>query len=261
MRRLLPILLLAAACAACVDGVSREGGGLVVYAASSLEPALEAGAAALEEAAGASLVFNFGASNDLLRQILAARQADIFLSADEIQMDRLESAGLVEPGTRVSFLANRLVVVAPAGSGLEVASAADLAGSAIARLAIGDPGGVPAGRYARSWLEREGVWEQVAERIVPVPDARAVLAAVESGGVQAGIAYRTDAMTSGRVAVLYEVPAGEDLAITYSAAAVAGGSRLPEAQRLIRFLQGAGAEKIFGPLGFVVMPRDTDRIR
>lgn len=248
-----------AACAACGTGAADRG--VTVYAASSLQPPLEARVSDLEEAARARIVFNFGSSSDLVRQIAAARKADLFLSADEEQMDRLERDGLVEPGTRHAILSNRLVVVAPAGSRLEVASAEELAAASIGRIALGDSGGVPVGRYAREWLEAAGVWERIADRVVPAPSARAVLAAVESGGVQAGIVYRSDASTSRRVAILYEVPEEEGPRITYWGAVVRGAAHAEEARRVLGLLKGPGAKGIFDPFGFGAPGRGADDFR
>ena len=112
----------------------------------------------------------------------------------------------MRPEDREDLLSNRLVVVVPAAAAASSMTAEDLAG--VRRLALGDPRAVPAGIYARRWLERRGLWERVRDRVVPTLDVRAALAAVESGNVDAGIVYRTDAAISKRVRVALEVPAG-----------------------------------------------------
>jgi molybdate transport system substrate-binding protein len=238
---------------ACASPADLRENDLTVYAAVSLrEPLLQA-KERLEREAGAPVVFNFGASNDLARQIVAARRADVFLSADEIQMDLVERAGLIEPGTRRRILSNSLVIVVPRGKGPPlVEGPEDLAGPQVALLSMADPSGVPAGRYAKEWLEAAGLWEQVRGRIAPAIDARAALAAVESGGAQAGIVYRTDAALSRRVKVVYEIPAADGPAIAYTAAVLRGASPTESAGTLLGFLAGAGAEEIFGRYGFIV---------
>ena len=100
---------------------------IVVYAAASLRDALQEMTPACEGATGARLVFNFGASNDLARQIAAANKADIFLSADESWMDSVAAEGLVDDTSRRDILSNRLVVVGSADVSYPIASAGDLA--------------------------------------------------------------------------------------------------------------------------------------
>src|SRR5262245_18379013 len=98
-------------------------------------------------------------------------------------MERVASAGLLDLAIRRDLLSNHLVVVVPADSKLALGSAADLAGETGQRLSLANPEAVPAGRYARAWLEKAGIWDRVNDRVVPAPDVRAALAVVESGVV------------------------------------------------------------------------------
>lgn len=237
------------ALAACGSSGHRDS--VDVYAAVSLREPLLAARERLEAAAGAPVSFNFGASNDLARQALAARRADVFLSADEIQMDVVEEAGLVIGATRRTLLTNALVIVTRPG-GPVIAVPEDLAGEAVSRLSIADPSGVPAGRYARRWLEGARLWDRLAPRIAPAIDARAALAAVESGGAQAGIVYATDAALSDRVQVALRIPPDRGPAIRYAGAVLAGGGPEEGARLLLAFLSGDGAREVFGSYGFVV---------
>jgi molybdate transport system substrate-binding protein len=225
---------------------------IVVYAAASLRDVLQHLAPACETSVGARLVFNFGASNDLARQIEAAGKADVFLSADEAWMDRVAKAGLVDAASRRSLLSNRLVVVGASDSALNIASASDLGSPAVRRVALANPEAVPAGKYAKAWLEKSGAWASVADRVVPFPDVRATLAAVESGGADAGIVYRTDAAISKRVKVLYEVPAAEGPRISYAVAAIQDRPQVDTARRLVTWLAGPEAGPVFERFGFVV---------
>ncbi len=225
---------------------------IVVYAAASLRDVLGQLAPACEEALGVSLVFNFGASNDLARQIDAGNRADVFFSADEDWMDRVARAGLVDADSRRSLLSNRLVVVGATDSLLSVGKPSDLTAPGVRRIAMADPEAAPAGKYAKAWLERAGVWKVIRDRVVPALDVRAALAAVESGGAEAGIVYRTDAAISGRVRVLYEVPAGEGPRISYAVAALGHRPRVAAARRLVAWLAGPEAAATFERFGFIV---------
>ena len=225
---------------------------VMVYAAASLRDALERLAPTCEGTADARLVFNFGASNDLARQILAADKADVFFSADESWMDRVAEQGLVDAASRRSLLSNRLVVVVPLDGPTNLSGPAALADPAIQRISLADPEAVPAGKYARAWLEHTGQWEAVRGRIVPALDVRAVLAAVESGAVEAGVVYRTDAAISKKVRIAYEVPAGDGPRISYALALLEDRPQHAAAQRVLDCLAGEQALRTFETFGFLV---------
>lgn len=249
------LLFLAVASPAQVSGpAGATGRGAPVelhfYAAASLRDVLQELAPALERATGTRLVWNLGASNDLARQIVAAGKADLFFSADEGWMDHLAAEGLVDTASRRSPLSNRLVVIVPAASPLEVASARDLAASSVRRLSLANPEAVPAGKYARAWLEQSGVWSAVAKRVVPALDVRAALAAVESGAIEAGIVYRTDAAGARRARVAFEVPVEEGPTIAYALAALAGRPHLERAREVVAWLCGPEAAAVFARHGF-----------
>ena len=181
-------VVLAGVLAAPRSAVAVEPTEIQVYAAASLRNVLEEMAPAVERATGTRLIFNLGASNDLARQIVAANKADVFFSADEGWMDRVAGAGLIDLASRRSPLSNRLVVVVPQESALAIASAADLAVSAIRRVALANPESVPAGRYAKFWLESQNIWPAISERVIPAQDVRGALAAVEAGVMHVDVA-------------------------------------------------------------------------
>ena len=161
---------------------------VLVFAAASTTDALQEVGKAFTKDQGVTVEFAFGASSDLARQAIAGAPADVFLSADTAKLEQVEKAGLVQAGTRVDLLSNRMVVVVPADSKLKVASAAELKG--VKRLALADPAAVPAGIYAKAWMEKAGVWKELEPRVVPALDVRAALAAVEAGRVDAGVVLR-----------------------------------------------------------------------
>lgn len=196
-------------------------------------------------------MLSFGGSNDLARQIRAGAPAEVFVSANAERMDEVHGAGLVRAGDRVDLLSNRLVVIVPAGATVVPATAEEL--TRVRRLAIGDPQAVPAGIYARQWLEKRGLWERLSDRVVPTLDVRATLAAVESGNADAGIVYRTDAAISRRVRVALEVPVEEAPRIVYPAALLAG-ARGPGARAFYEHLRSPASREVFERLGFAFLP-------
>jgi molybdate transport system substrate-binding protein len=223
---------------------------VVVFAAASLEDALTEIGAGFERATGNRVLFSFGASSTLARQIRAGAPAQVFVSADQAQMDELERAGLVRPADRVDLLSNRLAVIVPAASTRTLRRAADLAGAG--RIALADPLVVPAGVYARQWLEKLGLWETLRARVIPTLDVRAALAAVVSQAADAGVVYRTDAAISARVRVAFEVPEQEGPRIVYPAALLARSAGAAARAFLIG-LRSAAARAVCERLGFVVL--------
>jgi molybdate transport system substrate-binding protein len=246
MRTFVLALLLA------LPSASLAGERILVFAAASTTDALQEVGRAFTQQHGPQVEFAFGASSDLARQAVAGAPADVFLSADAARMDQVEKAGLVQAGTRVELLSNRLVVVVPVDSKQKVASAADLQG--VKRLALADPAAVPAGLYAKAWLERAGVWKELEPRVVPALDVRAALAAVEADRVDAGIVYATDAAQSKRVRVVLTVPEAEGPRIVYPVAALSKGKASEAGRAFVRFLAGDTARRVFERYGFIVLP-------
>lgn len=244
LRLLLLILAAAAGPLAAAD--------VTVFAAASLADVLREVVPAWERATGNRVFFNFAGSNALARQIRAGAPADLFLPADEAQMDVLEKDGLLVPGTRRSLLSNALVAVVRTDSPLRLSSARDLAGPAVRRVALADPRGVPAGVYAKAWLENAGVWASVAPKVIPAENVRAALAAVESGDADAGVVYATDARTSRAVRVAFTAPPGEAPAISYPLALLRDAPALAAARALLEHLAGPSAAAAFRRAGFGV---------
>lgn len=226
---------------------------VTVFAAASLTDALKATAAAYEKRGGDKIFFNFGASSLLERQIEAGAPADIFFSADEARMDALEKKGLIHSETRESRLSNSLVIVTAADSGIKINSPAELAGPKIRRIALADPKAVPAGVYAKEFLEKENLWSAVEPKVVPTDNVRAALAAVESGNIEAGIVFKTDTAISKKVKVAYEVPLGASPKISYPMAVTSNSKSVEAAKRFLEFLNSDDAAKIFEKYGFIVL--------
>jgi molybdate transport system substrate-binding protein len=223
----------------------------LVFAAASTTNALQELAPAFTRATGHEVEFAFGASSDLARQAVAGAPADAFLSADAVRMDTLDKAGLVQPGTRVDLLSNRLVVVVPSDVKGRLVGPEDLKG--VKRLALADPAAVPAGVYAKAWLEKAGLWKALEPKVVPALDVRAALSAVESGRVDAGVVYATDAAQSKKVKVAFAVPDADAPRIVYPVAALAKGKAPEVGRAFVRFLQTDEARKVFARQGFIVL--------
>lgn len=221
---------------------------LLVSAAASLADAMREVSILWESSGRTPVDLNLAGSNTLAAQIERGAPPDVFISADELTMDRLDRAGLLLPGSRRPLLTNELVVVS-ARSWPKIDSTRDLA--RLPEIAMGDPSAVPAGVYARRWLTTAGVWASLESRVIPTENARAALRAAESGAA-AAIVYRTDARSSRSVHIIWKPPPGEAPRITYPVAAIRGGNEALKRQ-FLAFLQGPQARAIFLRHGFGVI--------
>ncbi len=196
--------------------------------------------------------FAFAASSTLALQIREGAPIDVFVSADERQMDSVARENLLVPRTRRSILSNVLVIVVPLENRAAIRDAVDLASPRIVAIAIAEPSRVPAGVYAKQYLQSAGIWTRIASKIVPTENVRATLAAVESGNVDAGIVYRTDAAVAkrGRVAAVFAGPQAPP--ISYSAAVVRGTRFPAAAAAFVNYLTSPAARRVFVRYGFAV---------
>lgn len=234
------------ALAACTPATSPKPEATVtVFAAASLTDALTEIAADYERDTGGAVRLSFGASGAVARQVQAGAPADVVILADLEWMDRLGAAGRLTD-RRMTLLRNALVVIAPAGTVDRADPFAALAPGD--RLAIGDPESVPAGAYARTWLEASGRWGAMKDRLVFGTDVRAVRAFVARGEAALGVVYRSDAIGRTDIRIVLEPPAAEQPAIVYPAAEVIGGGR--EARAFLDYLATPAAAAVFRRHGF-----------
>jgi molybdate transport system substrate-binding protein len=223
---------------------------VTVFAAASLTDSLKQIAADYEKTSGDQIVFNFAGSGTLARQIEAGAPADIFISADDSKMDGLQKKGLLIADSRRAFLGNSLVIVAPPENAV-IHLPTDLTNAAVQRIAVGDVKSVPAGTYVKLYLEKLSLWPALETKIVPCENVRAVLAAVETGNVDAGIVYKTDAAISKKVKVAFEVPVADGPKIVYPLALVKDSPQPTAAKNFLAVLASENAAKVFRAFGFI----------
>lgn len=226
-------------------------GGVLVYAAASLANVLGDLDRAFTAQTGIRVTSSLAASSTLAKQIEAGAPADVYFSADLQWMDYLQERGLLRAGSRRDIAGNSLVLIAPAGSPLQVSIGPgfDLAkwlGGG--RLAVADPDSVPAGIYAKEALKKLGAWGSVAPRLVRAENVRAALEYVARGDAPLGIVYRTDALVEKRVRVAGVFPAGSHPPIVYPVALTRRSSK--EAARYLAFITSAAAVPTFRKWGF-----------
>jgi molybdate transport system substrate-binding protein len=228
---------------------------LLVFAAASLTNVLQDIGAAYTKETGQAVKFSFASSAILARQIEAGARADVFFSADLEWMDYLDARSLINHSTRVDVLSNRLALVAPADSTLDLKIAPNFPLAAAlgkGRLATGDPDYVPVGRYAKSALMTLGIWNEIADRIVRADNVRSALAFVARGEAPLGIVYETDAKVDKNVRIVDLFPASSHPPITYPVATTAAAKS--GAHGFAEYLRGPTARGIFQHYGFITLP-------
>ncbi len=227
---------------------------VLAFAAASLKNALDDAVAVYEKSEPDRIKVSYAASSALAKQIESGAPADLFISADLGWMDYLERHALIRPETRRNLLGNRLVLIAPASSALQITIApgfplATLIGDG--RLAIADPDSVPAGKYAKAALEKLGAWPSVEGKLARAENVRAALFFVARREAPLGIVYATDAAADKSVRVVATFPADSHPPIVYPAALTARGKGA--AAKFLGFLESPVARPFFARQGFTVL--------
>ena len=236
--------------AIALAGIAASAADLTVSAAASLTNAFrELGTAFEAQNPGTKVVFNFAASDALLAQISKGAPVDVFASADQETMDRADSEKLLAPGTRRNFVSNSLVIVQPSDATMRLSTLADLRGVEVKRIAIGAPAGVPAGRYAKSALEKAQLWAAIEPKAVFAQNVRQALDYVARGEVEAGFVYATDAaIQKDKVKVAFTVPT--ETPISYPVAAIAQAPNADAARKFVAFVVSPDAQATLAKYGF-----------
>ncbi|MHB8354533.1 MAG: molybdate ABC transporter substrate-binding protein [Burkholderiales bacterium] len=223
---------------------------LVVSAAASLAAALNEIKPAFEAThPDTRLFYNFAASGILARQIEGGAPVDVFISASPQPMDQLQSHRQILDGTRIGLLSNELVLVVPKEAHGRPRGFADL--SSADRIAIGDPGFVPAGQYAVQILRYLGLWESLRSRLIYGQDVRQVLEYVARAEVDAGIVFATDAtLLPDKVTRVASAPVGSHQPVLYPAAVMIQTRHPEQARAFLDFLTRPQARALFEKHGF-----------
>jgi molybdate transport system substrate-binding protein len=256
--RIAALVLAALALVACGPGKTRTtaSGAPVaetVFAASSLTDVLTDAAKAYEADGHPAPVLSFAASSILARQIEEGARADVFISADLDWMDYLAERKLIDEPSRRLIASNTLVLIAHASAACTI-DLASLSGFDAClgkgKIALAEPGSVPAGKYAKAAFEPARGWVGIEKSAVYSDSVRGVLRLVETGEAALGVVYRTDAIAGGvKVKVLGEFAADAHDPIVYPAAAVARAGGLG-VSGFLDFLSSDKGQAVLAAKGF-----------
>ena len=226
---------------------------IYVLAAASMTDAIqEIGANYEKEHKNIKLVYNFGSSGALQTQIEQGAPADVFISAAQKQMNVLDKKDLLDKSTRKDLVENKIVLIVPTKSNLKINSLSDLASDKVTKIALGEPNAVPVGQYSEEIFSKLNILDNVKSKAVYASDVRQVLSWVETGEVDCGLVYATDAAISDKVKVLFEAPGDTHKPIIYPVAMLKSSSHQEEAKDFINYLTNNESKTVLEKYGFTV---------
>ncbi|MFE8699488.1 molybdate ABC transporter substrate-binding protein [Cytobacillus sp. FJAT-54145] len=244
------LILLITACAP--DQSQPKKVTLTVSAAASLNSTLTEIKTMFEEQhQNIEIIFNFAGSGSLQQQIRQGAPVDIFISASEEHFDQLVKEKLIDAELNTDLVGNQLVLIFPKTS--SITSFKDLAQNEVKKIAIGIPETVPAGYYTKQTFQSLNLWEKVQPKLVMAKDVRQVLTYVETGNVDAGIVYVTDARQSTKVEMISQDDQSLHDSIIYPMGVVGSSKHPEEAQLFYEYLQSEQAQQVFEKFGFIVL--------
>ncbi|MDA8235500.1 MAG: molybdate ABC transporter substrate-binding protein [Clostridia bacterium] len=232
------------------DNSSGPAPEIVISAAASLKDVLEEVQELYKvKKPEVKLVFNFGSSGTLQRQIEQGSPVDLFISAGIKQMDELEEKNLIIAKSRSNLIANELVLVASKDNS-ELKDFRNLTLAGVKNIGIGNPETVPAGKYAQEALESMSLWAVLEPKLVRAKDVRQVLSYVETGNADAGLVYRSDALKSEKVKIVAAAPEESHRPILYPIAVIASSKNSAVAEEFLQFLKGDEVLRLLVNQGF-----------
>ncbi len=228
---------------------------LDISAATTLRAALAKLAPGFEKANNAKLVFNFGASGVLQKQIEGGAPCDVFASASPKQVDALITAGLISAESTATFASNDLVIIVPTGNPAGIATSADLAKAA--KLVTGNPDTAPHGTKAKEFLQAQGTWAALESKFVFAENAAQTLDYVSRGEVDAGLVFASEALDNDTVKIAYTVPEGAIKPVRYVAAPIKASQNAALAEKFVAYLMTPEAQAVLVESGFKPAPAPT----
>lgn len=251
------LLILILSCVMAVLFVEEAAAGteITVSAALSLKVPFEEIGRAYGKKTAVKTAFNFGSSGMLQKQIENGAPVDLFASASVREMDSLEAGGFILISTRSDFAGNAMVLITAADAQRQAFSFADLRKKELARIAIGNPASVPAGKYSEETLRNLGLWDAVQSKLVYGEHVKQVMDYVSRNEVDAGMVFRTDAMgRSKELRVIAEAPASSHRTIVYTIAVIKGTKNEAASRDFISMVISKEGREILRKHGFSVKP-------
>jgi len=225
---------------------------LIISAAASLTEVMgELKTLYKAEKPNVTINYNFAGSGVLQKQIEQGASADLFFSAATKQTKVLSEKGLIIEDTKVDLLGNSVVLIVKSDSTLGTLDFKDSSADKVKKIALGEPKTVPVGQYAEEIFTTLGILDKVKAKAVYAKDVKEVLTWVETGNVDAGVVYATDAKMSDKVKVV--ATAGDELyktPVVYPVAVIKASKNVDESKAFLSFIASDKAKEVFIKYGF-----------
>lgn len=226
---------------------------LTISAAASMKDVLTELKQLYEQDHQVELLFNFGGSGSLKQQIIQGAPVDLFISASKDHMDDLVEKKRILSAYHSPLVGNSLVLITPKDEINAELGLTTLRDPTIGKIAIGIPETVPAGSYAKEVLHNAKLWDQVKEKLIYTKDVSQVLTYVETKNVNAGIVYKTDALTSKKIEITEDIDPALHSPILYYYGVLDKTSNNEKSRSVFEFLQTPAAQQVFKKYGFYVL--------
>jgi molybdate transport system substrate-binding protein len=248
---LVSILLCAALPASGFRAASSEPKPILVFSAEGIAGVVEALGKSFSSRTGTPVSVSSGKSPALARQIHDGKPADLFIPAEQGVLEGLMRSGLVDSGSTLIWATNRLVVVASPVSSFTPTKPEEIGDPRVHSLAVADPTVTPNGMFARESLTHFHLWQDLHDRLRPLPDSETALKEVESGKSDLAIVYSSEAHAHPRVRIILEFPEESHLPIQYPLSRIAHSGASAATPDFARFLTSEAARKALTDAGFV----------
>lgn len=244
------LLLLFSACARQQSPAEQQRQEITVAAASDLTPAFEEIGRTFEQATGIKVVYSFGSTGNLARQIENGAPMDVFAAANVEYVDGLEQKGLIIPDTKALYARGRITIWLRADSPLKIDKLEDLARADVKRIAIANPEHAPYGVAAREALQSTGIWDGVKEKLVLGENVRMTLQYAETGNVDVALVALSLSMQSKGRWLL--VPEELHKPLNQALAVVKNTKHEQQARQFAAFINGPQGRPIMRKYGFLL---------
>ena len=247
--RILTILFLFLISIAC-QNQTKSSNKISAFCAASLATVLEQIKTDWEREHTDRVIINSASSGTLARQIEYGAQADIFLSANHDWMAYALDATANFNKPQI-IARNTLVLISGAEAGIDsidFQSSIKMLHEDSGKIALGDPGHVPLGKYTRQTLEFYGIFDSIQNRVILAKDARSTLRLVELGEAAFGLVYLTDAIPSDKVKIIAIAPGTSHDQIEYEGVLINESNQA--AKQFLAYLSSGRANAIWVRNGF-----------
>jgi molybdate transport system substrate-binding protein len=245
------VLLSAGGCSGL--GGERAGGEeIIVAAAANLTDAFGEVGRRFTARTGVRIIYSFGATADLAKQIEGGAPFDVFASADVARVDELVSKGLLDGETRAVYARGRLVLWVPPGGRAQVTRIEDLAGAGVTRVAVAKPDAAPYGRAAVEALQALKLWTAVEPKVVYSQSVAQAKQFAASGNADAAFLPRS--LVKEGEGTAFEVEASLHAPLDQAIGVIRASGKQAAAKSFVQFVLSDEGQSVLQSFGYNAPP-------